>query len=57
MDLTSPASSGFQIFQIINTLVLLGMLTGGIYLFVLVVKLARIGIKALDIYIDKNRKS
>ncbi|MBS4538915.1 hypothetical protein GOQ27_10590 [Clostridium sp. D2Q-11] len=55
MDLTSPASMANSIF-LINILILIGMLAGGIYLFVLIVKVSRRGIKALDIYINKNEE-
>ncbi|MCY6354329.1 hypothetical protein [Clostridium sp. ZS2-4] len=45
--------AGFSIIIILIYLVFLG---AGIYGFVLFVKLAHRGIKALDIYIDKNSK-
>lgn len=42
------------IFTIINIIIILGLLGIGIYGFILFVKLATRGIRALDIYIDEK---
>ncbi|MCY6372212.1 hypothetical protein [Clostridium ganghwense] len=44
-------------FSMIIILIYLAFLGAGIYGFVLFVKLAHRGIRALDIYIDKNNKN
>ena len=44
----------FSIFSFINLIIILGLLGLGIYGFVLFVKLANRGIKALDIYINEK---
>jgi hypothetical protein len=44
-----------QMIGIVNLIVWLSIIVLGIYSFVLFIKLARRGIKALDIYIGKNR--
>jgi hypothetical protein len=44
----------FTILSFINLIVILGLLGLGIYGFVLFVKLANRGIKALDIYINEK---
>lgn len=46
----------FNILRFINQIIILGLFGIGIYGFVLFVKLANRGIKALNIYIDKNSK-
>lgn len=43
-----------SLLSFINILIILGLLVMGIYGFVLFVKLANRGIKALDIYIDEK---
>ncbi|MGH4052511.1 MAG: hypothetical protein ACREVX_14480 [Clostridium sp.] len=44
----------FRILSFINQIVILGLLGMGIYGFVLFVKLANRGIRALDIYINEK---
>ena len=44
----------FTIFSFINLIILLGLIGLGIYGFILFVKLANRGIKALDIYINEK---
>jgi hypothetical protein len=44
----------FSILSFINLIIILGLLGLGIYGFVLFVKLANRGIKALDIYINEK---
>lgn len=58
MDLSSPSSIGgsMMFFQLANVIILLLIIICSIYGFILFVKLARRGIKALDIYIQKNKK-
>ncbi len=48
--------TGSAIFSIINLAIILSLIGIGIYSFVLFVKLAKRGIKALDIYISKNKE-
>lgn len=57
MDLGSPSSIGgfMMIFQVINSLLALLIISCSIYGFMLFVKLAKRGIKALDIYIESNK--
>ena len=47
-------AQGFALGLMFINLALIGL---GIYSMVLFIKLARRGIKALDIYIDRNRKT
>lgn len=54
-QLSNPIVSVFGIISIFNVLIFLGMLALTIYIMVLVIKVARRGIKALDIYIEKNK--
>lgn len=44
------------ILHIITIIIYIGLFALSIYLLVLLIKLAKRGIKALDIYIDNNRK-
>jgi hypothetical protein len=44
----------FRILSFINLIIILGLLGLGIYGFVLFIKLANRGIKALDIYINEK---
>lgn len=46
-----------NIFASINLIIILGFLGISVYGFVLFVKLAKRGIKALDIYINENTKN
>lgn len=57
MDLLSASSmGGFMLTcQIINMIFLLITISCSIYGFILFIKLAKRGIKALDIYIEKNQ--
>ncbi len=48
--------TGMAIFSIVNLATILLFMGIGIYSFVLFVKLAKRGIKALDIYISKNKE-
>jgi len=59
MNLQSVASglTFTGIFQIVNVIIMLALLGGSIYAFVLFIKFARRGIIALDIYIKNNRKN
>ncbi|MBK5251426.1 MAG: hypothetical protein JJE29_02120 [Peptostreptococcaceae bacterium] len=43
-------------FQLINVVILLVLIVASIYSFVLFIKLARRGIKALDIYIGRSKE-
>lgn len=52
MDIANPGFVGG--FMIIYMIFMLGLCGISIYCFILFIKLARRGIKALDIYIDKN---
>ncbi len=52
MDIYSSIVGAFYIFNMFLLLVVLGVSTYG---FILFVKLAKRGIKALDIYIEKNK--
>lgn len=45
-----------MIISLLNFLLLLLIIGCSIFMFILFVKLARRGIKALDIYIEKNQK-
>ncbi len=45
-----------MVFSTINLLIFLLILGCSIYAFILFVKLARRGIRALDIYIEKNHR-
>jgi len=54
MELNSPEMANSIL---INTFIPVGILVGGIYLFVLIVKFTRRGIKALDIYINNNTEA
>lgn len=47
---------GAALFSLINLIIILVLVSMGIYCFVLFVKLANRGIKALDIYIDDKTK-
>lgn len=56
-ELRSDFMSMFAVTTFINLIIFLGLLGISIYAFVLFVKLANRGIKALDIYInEKNNK-
>ncbi len=57
MDLASPGSIGgiMAVFQIINFFLFLLVFACSIYGFILFIKLAKRGIKALDIYIENNK--
>lgn len=46
-----------KLFTGINLLLILALLSMGVYSLVLFVKLANRGIKALDIYINKNKNN
>jgi len=46
----------YSIFGLMNVLILLGGLAVSIYYLILFVKLATRGIRALDIYIEKNSR-
>ncbi len=41
---------------VFNVIILIGLLVFGVYCMYLFVKLARRGIKALDIYLQKNKE-
>ncbi len=47
-------NAGFAIFQLVYIVLVLTMVGFSIYSFILFIKLARRGIKALDIFIGKN---
>lgn len=49
--------TNIYIFQVINTVLLLTLLGCSVYGFALFVKLARRGIKALDIYLSKHKNT
>lgn len=59
MNLSQPSMMGnsFVIITILNMILFMTMIGCSIYAFILFVKLARRGIKALDIYIDKNQNN
>lgn len=50
--LLAPGLIGFL--SIFNILLFIAIIAAGIYGFILLVRLAHLGIKALRIYIDKN---
>ena len=51
---TSTGAQLFSVVPILSLLLSLVSLAAGIYMFILLVKLAHLGIKALKIYIDKK---
>lgn len=51
-ELLAPGLIGFL--SIFNILLFIVIIAAGIYGFILLVRLAHLGIKALRIYIDKN---
>ena len=59
MNLSQPSMMGnsFVIITMLNIVLFIAIIACSIYAFILFVKLARRGIKALDIYIDKNQNN
>lgn len=53
-DLEGGRKYGICLFGLFNIILLLGLIGVGIYGFILFVKLANRGIKALDIYINEK---
>jgi hypothetical protein len=55
MSLETTVPWWLSAWPLFNVVLSMAYLIAGIYLFILVVKLAHLGIKALEIYIEKNK--
>jgi len=55
MSFETTAPWWLSAWPLFNIVLYIAYLIAGIYLFILIVKLAHLGIKALKIYIEKNK--